>query len=252
MPPAADRPPAVLCIGGLDPSGGAGILADAWAIRSAGGRPLCAATAITEQTHRGVRGIYALPPEWVTSQVEALLEDERPRAIKVGMLATPRIARALANLFRKTRRLPKLVIDPVLNATSGASLFRGAAPTAYRPLLALAEVITPNLAEAAALTGSATISERGGMRIAADRLLRLGPAAVIVKGGHLRGSTAMDLVLTPSGPSWLSAQRVPSTAHGTGCRFASALAARLALGEGPIAAARFAKRLVRSYLLERK
>jgi hydroxymethylpyrimidine/phosphomethylpyrimidine kinase len=249
MPPGADRRPAVLCIGGLDPTGGAGLLADAWAVGAAGGRPLCAATAITEQTRKGVRRVHALPVAWVTGQIEALLEDERPRAIKLGMLATSRMAAALAELLQEQRRRPSLVIDPVLRATSGAALFRGDAVRAYRPLFALADVVTPNLEEAEELSGVAPISDRGGMRAAAEQLLGIGATAVILKGGHLRGSTAPDLFLTDSGARWLSGTRLPRTARGTGCRFASAVATRLALGAEPVVAARFAKQLVRSYLL---
>jgi hydroxymethylpyrimidine/phosphomethylpyrimidine kinase len=249
MPLAADRRPAVLCIGGLDPSGGAGLLADSWAVQAAGGRPLCAATAITEQTARGVRAVHPLSVAWITGQVEALLEDEQPRAIKLGMLATAGIAGALAELLRRKRRRPPLVIDPVLRPTRGAALFRGEAPRAYRPLLALAGIVTPNLAEAEALAGVDPISDRTGMRAAGERLLAAGASVVIVKGGHLRGA-ALDLVLTGSGARWLSGSRLPGTARGTGCRFASALATRLALGDEPVRAARLAKQLVRAYLLE--
>jgi hydroxymethylpyrimidine kinase/phosphomethylpyrimidine kinase len=225
-------------------------LADAWAVRAAGGRPLCAATAITEQSRRGVRAIHPLAPSWIVGQIEALMEDEEPRAIKLGMLSTAGIATSLAELFRRRRRWPPLVIDPVLHATSGAALFRGNAVRAYRPLLDMAEAVTPNLAEAEELAGVESIHDREGMRAAAERLLDAGPVAVILKGGHLRGSSAPDLVLTASGARWLSGRRLPGSARGTGCRFASALATRLALGADLMVATRFAKQLVRTYLLD--
>ncbi|MHB1846674.1 MAG: bifunctional hydroxymethylpyrimidine kinase/phosphomethylpyrimidine kinase [Deltaproteobacteria bacterium] len=235
---------AVLCVGGLDPSGGAGLLADAEAVTAAGARPLCAATAITVQTSRGVRRAVPLPAGLVKDQAAALLEDERPAVVKLGMLGDPATARALARLLAESR-LP-LVVDPVVRSTSGARLFLGDPLAGYRPLLALGPILTPNVAEAALLLGCAEAKDRRGMREQGQGLLALGARAVVLKGGHLGGAKSPDLVLGEGGEErWLEGARLRGAARGTGCRFASALAGRLALGEALSEAAEFAKRWVR-------
>ncbi len=238
---------ALLCVGGLDPSGGAGLLADAEAAIAAGARPLCAATAATVQTTRGVRRIAPLPAKLVCDQVAALLEDEAPSAVKLGMLGDPAIARALTPLLREAG-LP-LVVDPVVRSTSGATLLFGEALAGYRPLLSLGPVLTPNLPEAAILLGEPEARDRASMERQARALLGLGATAVVLKGGHLGGVRAPDLLIEGGAPPrWLDGARLRRRARGTGCRFASALAARLGHGDGLAEASRFAKRLVRGYL----
>lgn len=240
-------PPAVLCIGGLDPSGGAGILADAEAVWAAGGRPLCAATAITIQSHKGVRGFEPLKPQLVLSQVAVLLEDEAPAAIKLGMLADSAIAFGLGALLGHHVKVP-IVVDPVLRSSSGAILFVGNARTGYDPLLELGPILTPNLIEAEKLTGAAVIMNKKDMEAVANRLLGLGASAAVLKGGHLTAKTSPDIVVDGKGSHWLEGSRLPGSARGTGCRFAAALATRLALGDKPLAAAKFAKAYVRKQL----
>jgi hydroxymethylpyrimidine/phosphomethylpyrimidine kinase len=239
-------PPTILCIGGLDPSGGAGILADAEAVWAAGGRPLCAATAITIQSHKGVRGFEPLKPQLVLSQVAVLLEDERPAAVKLGMLADSAIAFALGALLGHHFKGP-LVVDPVLKSSSGAALFVGNARTGYEPLLALGPVLTPNLIEAEKLTGAAVVMTKKDMELVAARVLGLGAEAVVLKGGHLTAKTSPDVLADAKGVHWLEGSRLPGVARGTGCRFAAAMATRLALGDKRLEAARFAKALVRKH-----
>jgi hydroxymethylpyrimidine/phosphomethylpyrimidine kinase len=240
---------AVLCIGGLDPSGGAGLLADAEAVWAAGARPLAAATAITVQSRRGVAKVVVLAPALVVAQVEQLLDDEAPAAVKLGMLGNAAVARALAGALANRLGKRPLVIDPVLRSTSGAALFRGNARRDYRALFALARVVTPNVLEAEELLGqrlaAATREEQAG------RLAEALGTALILKGGHLAGS-ADDLVFDAGRITRLAARRLPGTRRGTGCRFASFLAVRLAQGEGLVPGARAAKEHVRKYLADRK
>ncbi len=237
--------PFVLLLAGLDPSGGAGLLADAEAVRKAGALPLCVATALTVQTRRRARRFEPVPAALVAEQARALLEEEEVRAVKLGMLGTPELA-ALARVLADEARCP-LVVDPVLRASSGEPLFHGDARAAYLPLLAGA-IVTPNLAEAGALLQLAEApADLAAMGAAARALVALGARAALVKGGHLAGE-AVDLLCDQAGLLELRGQRLSGTARGTGCRLASALAARLALGDDLPDAARFAKALVRDYL----
>lgn len=241
--------PGVLVVAGLDPSGGAGLLADAEAIRDAGARPFCCAAAITIQTTRAVRGWHALPVEVVRDQVVALAEEEAIGAVKLGMLGRSEIALALVKL-REHPRLRDLpwVVDPVLASSSGAGLIDGGAG-AYGPLLASGAIFTPNLGEAAALASTALPAGREEMEGAGRRLLAMGAEAALVKGGHLEGEP-LDLVVEASGVHRLGGRRRPGTKRGTGCRLASHLAARLALGSDLRGAAEAAKAYVASYLDE--
>lgn len=241
--------PAVLVVAGLDPSGGAGLLADAEAIRAAGARPLACASAITVQTTRAVRGFQALEPALVRAQVEALAEEDGPiGAVKLGMLASPATAAALAEL----RGHPGLrdatwVIDPVLRSSSGAELLAGGA-AGYAPLLEGA-VITPNLDEVAQLLDVPVPRTEAEMEAAGRALLAKGAAAALVKGGHLEGEP-VDLLVEPVRTHVLRGRRRPGTRRGTGCRLASHLAAQLARGADlPVAAAK-AKAFVAAYLDE--
>jgi hydroxymethylpyrimidine/phosphomethylpyrimidine kinase len=245
MEPMATRRPCVLVLAGLDPSGGAGLLADAEAVRESGARPLCVATALTVQTSRAARNFAPVPAALVEQQARALLEEEPVAAVKLGMLATPALA-AAALAIAGEARVP-LVVDPVLRASSGAPLFDGDARAAYLPLFAGA-VVTPNLGEAAALLGlAAPPADVASMAEAARALVALGARAALVKGGHLEGE-AVDVLCEGAALHELRAARLAAGARGTGCRLASALAARLALGDSLLGAARFAKLLVRRYL----
>lgn len=226
-------PPCVLVLAGLDPSGGAGLLADAEAVRSSGATPLCVATALTVQTRRAARRFEPVSPDLIADSVRALLEEEDVRAIKIGMVGNAANARAIRGLL--PAGIP-VVVDPVLSSSSGVPLFQGLA----RSLLELAAgaLLTPNIPEAQVLLGGPAD---------ATNLLLQGPSAVLLKGGHLEGDPA-DVLATASGKEVFSAPRIASNARGTGCRLASAIAAGLARGlplrESVIAA----RALVRDYL----
>jgi hydroxymethylpyrimidine/phosphomethylpyrimidine kinase len=247
--------PLILCVGGLDPSGSAGLLADAEAVRDSGGRPLAVATALTVQTDRAVRAVHPVPTPLILAQLEALFAETPPDAVKLGMLGRTAIASALARFFRRRLGKQPLVVDPVLRATSGGPLFRGS-PRAYAGLFSLSTAVTPNLPEAAALLNwkAGVAWDRATMAKAAHELLAWGPRAVVLKGGHLTGRHADDLLAVTSSRraeklTWLSSRRLDRSARGTGCRFASALATRLAQGESMADAATEAKSQVRRYLL---
>jgi hydroxymethylpyrimidine/phosphomethylpyrimidine kinase len=244
---AAGERPRILVLAGLDPSGGAGLLADAAAIGDGGGRALACTTAITVQTTRAVRRFEALPVSLVIEQATALLEEDGPvAAVKLGMLGAPEIAAAVARLAADPRLAGvPWVIDPVLRSSSGAGL--GAAARAYEPLLPTGAIWTPNVPEAAALVGRPEPADEGELLALARELLARGPRAVIAKGGHLPGEPA-DLVVEAGGVTRLSGVRRPGTRRGTGCRFASALATALARGAPLVGAARTAKAYVAGYL----
>lgn len=240
--------PRVLVVAGLDPSGGAGLLADLEAVRAAGAEGWAVAAALTAQGAGGARGFEPASPEILRAQIDALLLGaERPRAVKTGMLATATLARTLATRLgeRPLERIP-LVVDPVLVASSGAPLFdaegRGAGD-ALAPLFARARLVTPNLSELAALTGLDVSTDDAAVRAA-----RALPArAVLVKGGHREGAP-LDLLVTARAVVRVPGRRRAGTARGTGCRLASGIAAFLAQGASLEEAVRGAKRLVERYL----
>jgi hydroxymethylpyrimidine/phosphomethylpyrimidine kinase len=240
--------PRVLVVAGLDPSGGAGLLADAAALEAVGARAWTVAAALTAQGPCGARGFTATTPAFLLEQIEALLGGrETVRAVKTGMLASAELARALAGRLadRRLARAP-LVVDPVLAATSGAPLFDPgpfSLGAALAPLMARARLATPNLAELACLTGDDTSTDEAAIRAA-----RLLPArAVLVKGGH-RAGAPVDLLVEGRRVTRITGRRRPGTARGTGCRLASAIAGLLARGERLEDAVRRAKRLVERYL----
>lgn len=235
----------VLAIAGSDPSGGAGIQADIKAISASGAYAMAAITALTAQNTRGVRGVQLVAPDFVAAQIDAVFEDIRVDAVKIGMLGSAEIALAVAEALVR-HRAPRIVLDPVMVAKGGDRLLSEAAVLALiERLLPLASVLTPNLPEAAALLDEPELHDSAAMPALAERLLALGPAAVLLKGGHLSGSASPDFLATAARGVWLEAGRIPTkNTHGTGCTLSSALAAQLANGAEPIAAARAAKAYV--------
>lgn len=227
------KPPTALTIAGSDSGGGAGVAADLRTFTAHGVWGLCALTAVTAQNTVGVQAVGMLDPGLVRAQIASVVDDIGVGATKTGMLGTAAIVAAVAEAVR-AGGLGALVVDPVAVASSGAALVDPAGLEALRrDLLPLADLVTPNLAEAAALTGSGPIGDRRAMEEAAIALLRLGPRAVLVKGGHLAGADAPDLLAPADGPwTWLEGVRVPGrNTHGTGCVLSAALTARLARGE---------------------
>lgn len=236
----------VLSIAGSDPSGGAGIQGDIKAISANGAYALAVITALTAQNTRGVSGVELVAPAFVTAQLDAVFADVRIDAVKIGMLGTAAIVNAVADALRR-HRPAVVVLDPVMIAKGGDPLLAADAVVALRDaLLPLATVLTPNLPEAAALLGEPEpepdLAERAAMPALARRLRALGPAAVLLKGGHLAGAASPDLLVTADGEHWLEGPRVATAnTHGTGCTLASALAAQLAIRGDLLAAAQAAK-----------
>ncbi len=223
--------PAVLTIAGSDSSAGAGIQADLKTFAALGVYGASALTAVTAQNTRGVTAVHELPPEIVAAQIDAVVTDIRPDAVKTGMLANAEIIEVVAGKVKK-HGLPNLVVDPVMVAKSGDPLLRRDAVAALRDLLLpLAAVVTPNLPEAAVLTGR-DLDSQADVRRAAREIVALGARAVVLKGGHAEGDTATDLLYDGRRFREYSAPRIDTTStHGTGCTFASAIAAYLALGQ---------------------
>ncbi len=232
-----------LTIAGSDSGGGAGIQADLRTFQAHGVFGTSAITAVTAQNTLGVRAVQALDPAVVAAQIDAVAEDFTLSAVKIGMLANAEIVRIVAAALDR-HRLQPVVLDPVMIAKGGDALLAPEAVTALRSeLIARATIVTPNLSEAEALTGH-RITTVATMREAAADLLRAGARAVVIKGGHLDGP-AIDLFADAHSMHELSAPRLATAhTHGTGCTFASAIAARLALGDDLLAAVRAAKTYV--------
>jgi hydroxymethylpyrimidine/phosphomethylpyrimidine kinase len=237
----------VLTIAGSDPSGGAGIQADLKTFAAFRVYGMAALTALTVQNTRGVRGFHALEPGFVMAQVEAVLDDIPPAAVKTGMLANAAIVRALAALLER-RPVPNLVVDPVMVATSGDLLLEPDAVEAVRRLLLpRAAVITPNRPEAEALLDRRVASAADAAE-AARALAALGPKAVLLKGGHPpdgRPRESTDILFDGERVHELTLPWVDTRhTHGTGCTLSAALAAGLGRGWPLLEAARRAKRFV--------
>lgn len=237
--------PNILSIAGSDPSGGAGIQADIKAISASGGYAMAALTALTAQNTQGVTGVHLVPPGFVAEQIDAVFADVAVHAVKIGMIATAEIAEAVAEVLAR-RRPAQVVLDPVMVAKGGARLLDPeAVETVRRRLLPLADILTPNLPEAAALTGLPEPRSAAEMPAAAAALRALGARGVLLKGGHLGGEASPDLLLTSEGETWLPGARVETrNTHGTGCSLSAALATELARGGPPEEAARRAKAFV--------
>jgi hydroxymethylpyrimidine/phosphomethylpyrimidine kinase len=220
---------AALTIAGSDPSGGAGIQADMKTFAALGVYGATAITAITVQNTRGVTAVHPLPTDLIVAQIEAIAADIRLHATKIGMLATAAIVEVTAAAIAELE-LPLVVVDPVLVATSGKRLLdEDGVRALVTELLPRALVVTPNIPEAEVLSGCA-IRTADDLREAAVRIQRLGPA-VILTGGHREGTEVIDVLFDGSCFTEFRAPRVDTShTHGSGCTFASAVAAHLALG----------------------
>ena len=234
-----------MTVAGSDSGGGAGIQADLKTFAALGVFGTSAITALTAQNTRGVSGVLPVPPEFVVRQIEAIAEDIGTDAVKTGMLANRAVIEAVADALRRLRLGP-VVVDPVMVAKGGAPLLEpDAAGALMDKLLPLAAVVTPNLPEAEVLYG-APVTDLAGMREAARAIAGRGARCVVVKGGHLVDEEqSVDLFFDGSVFEELPAARIRTrNTHGTGCTFASAVAARLAWGDEPLAAVRAAKSYV--------
>ncbi len=225
-------PPRVLTIAGSDPSGGAGLQADVKTFQALGCYGMAVVTALTAQDTTGVHAVHLPGGAFVRAQLDAVLGDCPPAAVKTGMLPTADVVRTVADALRELAAV-RLVVDPVLVATSGDSLADENVVGALREFLVpMADIVTPNAYEARALTGVRVTDPASG-RVAASALVELGARAAVVTGGDVRGDTVYDVLVTrdPSGMTERVAPRIGAgPTHGTGCTFAAALVARLAHG----------------------
>lgn len=247
---APRQPPIALTIAGSDPSGGAGIQADLKTFTVLGVYGAAVITALTAQSTRGVTGIHRVPADFVAQQIDALASDLMVAATKTGMLHDRATVLAVAAAVRR-HDLHPLVVDPVMVATSGDVLLEDDAIAAYlSDLIPLADLLTPNLEEAARLLEQPVARDEAQMLAQAQALVALGCKAVVMKGGHGTGPEALDLFVAAGGEVLrLARPRIdtPNT-HGTGCTFSAAVAAGLARGETMSAAVASAKSFVHEAL----
>jgi hydroxymethylpyrimidine/phosphomethylpyrimidine kinase len=237
------RPAVALTVAGSDSGGGAGIQVDLKTFSALGVHGMSVVTGITAQNTVGVQGIHLIPTEMVALQLDSVLGDIGADAVKTGMLGSAAIIAVVAERLRH-HGVDQLVVDPVMVATSGDHLMEeDATETLIRDLLPLATVVTPNMPEAEALTGL-PVTDLEGMERAARAMVDLGAKSVVVKGGHLHGAAA-DVFFDGRQCRTLTRERVRvPQAHGTGCTFASALAAGLATGAELAQAVELAKEFV--------
>jgi hydroxymethylpyrimidine/phosphomethylpyrimidine kinase len=232
-------------IAGSDSSGGAGIQADLKTFAALGVYGASVITALTAQNTRGVRAIHDVPADFIRAQIDAVFSDLDVGAVKIGMLSQAATIEAVAQGLA-AHHAKNIVLDPVMVATSGDRLLVPEAVEALRKLLIpRALVVTPNLPEAAALTGASVARNEREMEVQARELLALGARNVLIKGGHGSGDQSLDLLIGQREVVRLSARRVAtSNLHGTGCTLSSAIAAGLAKGLDLSAAAQDAKEYV--------
>lgn len=223
----------VLIVAGSDPSGGAGIQADIKTVTALGGYAAAAITALTVQNTVTVSDVMPVPSDFVASQMLAVLADVGADSIKTGMLHSAETMNVVADVIGEANFAGEVVIDPVMVASSGAKLIdQNALETMRKKLLPAATIVTPNMPEAALLTGR-PVESFEDMTAAAKALLDMGPDVAIVKGGHMSGDMVSDLLLTARGESLVLTRGKIETrhTHGTGCSLASALATGLAQGK---------------------
>lgn len=225
------RVPIAVTIAGSDSGGGAGIQADIKSMSANGVYAASVITALTAQNTKGVTGIHDVPADFVTAQIDAVFSDLRVDAVKIGMLSRVDTIRAVADGLRRYSA-KNIVFDPVMVAASGDPLVDDkAVGILLAELFPLADLVTPNLHEAARLTGMAVAETPDEMRAQAARLAESTPGAVLLKGGHGAGRESSDLLLQGGAEHWFSAPRIETeNTHGTGCSLSSAIAANLARG----------------------
>lgn len=234
----------VLTIAGSDSGGGAGIQADMKAFSAFGVYGTCVITALTAQNTKGVEGVFKISPEFVAKQIDAVMTDINPRVWKTGMLSNSKIINAVVNSIKKYK-LQLIVVDPVMIAKGGETLLSHEAKSSLiKKLIPLSFVVTPNYDEAEVLTGYKvqTITD---MKKAAVAIKKMGATYVVVKGGHVVNDRAVDVLYDGKNFKELSAKRIKTkNTHGTGCTFASAIAAGIAKGNSVFTAVKNAKEYI--------
>ncbi len=241
------KPVTVLCVGGSDSGAGAGIQADIRAVSACGAYATTAITAVTVQNTRGVQDVFPVPSKFIAAQMESVLSDIGADALKTGMLPNRAAVHALVSMILRYR-MKNVVVDPVMSAKGGRVMMQTSARKAITDsLLPQAFVVTPNIPEAETLSG-VTIRSMADMKQAAVEIVKLGVKNVVIKGGHLPAALRTDCVdLLYDGADFetFSAVRIATgNTHGTGCTFASALAAGLAAGQDMYQAVRHSKNTV--------
>jgi hydroxymethylpyrimidine/phosphomethylpyrimidine kinase len=239
------KTPIALTIAGSDSGGGAGIQADLKTFSALGVYGASVIAALTAQNTKGVSGIFDVSPEFVRAQMDAVYSDLAVGATKIGMLARAEVIGAVAEGLAQ-HKANNIVLDPVMAATSGDLLLKlDAIETLKKKLIPLALIVTPNLAEAAALSGEAVARNEEAMTRQGEAILKFGAKSVLVKGGHFEGAQATDLLIDKDGVRRFAARRIDSkNTHGTGCTLSSAIAAGLALGMPLVGAVALAKKYV--------
>jgi hydroxymethylpyrimidine/phosphomethylpyrimidine kinase len=238
----ASELPVAVTIAGSDSGGGAGIQADLKTFSALGVYGASVITALTAQNTREIAGILDVPEGFVTRQIDAVYSDLDVAATKIGMLAQKEVVTAVAEGLRRWRAR-RVVLDPVMLSSSGARLLSAdAVETLVQLLFPLADLVTPNLPEAAALLGEGLAADESAMARQGEKLMRLGARAVLIKGGHGSGAESVDLLIDETGVARHAAARLATrNTHGTGCTLSSAIAAGLAKGQSLRAAVRSAK-----------
>ena len=221
--------PRVLIIAGSDSSGGAGIQADIKTCAAFGAYAATAITAVTAQNTVGVQQVEFMPPELVRAQIRSVISDIGADVVKIGMLGTKEIIEVVAEEIEPLDAF--IILDPVAVATSGDALLQGDAMAALKDtLLPLADLVTPNVPEAELLTGL-KINDVDDLTKAGDALLKMNVYAALMKGGHLKGKSVVDVLVSEEGANVMSGPRIRTRhTHGTGCTLASGVAAAMALG----------------------
>ena len=234
-----------LTIAGSDPSGGAGIQADLKTFAALGVYGASVVTALTAQNTQGVSAIHDVPADFVAAQIEAVYADLAVGAVKIGMLSRSDTIVAVAKALAR-RRARNVVLDPVIAATASAELLaKDAIETLRREIIPWSLIVTPNLPEAAALTGASLARNETEMAAQAREILSLGARYVLIKGGHGEGEDSVDLLIGQREAVRLSAKRVETkNTHGTGCTLSAAIAAGLAQGRDVVATVQDAKAYV--------
>ena len=247
----AEKPPVVLTIAGFDPSSGAGVTADVKTIAAHACYGVACITALTVQSTSGVRRVEPIDPALVSDTLEELEADLEIAAVHIGMLGSGKVVKAVADCLQdrsgQKRRFPNIVLDPILRSSSGSELLDAAGVRLLKErLISLADVITPNVDEAAALTGL-KVSNLDEMKAASAKLHQMGASNVVITGGHLERAVDLLSFQTRRGieQEVFKAERQRSNStHGTGCAFATAMACHLALERGVAEATLLAKTYV--------